>query len=67
MTNFIIWFFILFSSFELFQTQSQLYKHYSRHPAGETNYENETMAGNDDDGGMCHLSVRCPAIPSFCK
>jgi hypothetical protein len=66
MTNFIVGIFILFSIFQQFKTQSQPYKHYSRHHTGETTYDNETISGNDDDGGMCHLSVRCPAIPSFC-
>ncbi len=67
MMHFIVWIFILFSSFEQIKTQNHPYKHYSRHPTGETIYDNNTISGNEDDSSMCHLSVRCPAIPSFCK
>ena len=42
--------------------QQQPYRHYER----ATSYDNQTLA-DDDDGGMCHLSVRCPGTPTLSK
>lgn len=52
--------------FEQTQAQYHPYKHYARHPANENIYENATMAEQDDESDMCHLTVRCPAIPNLC-
>ncbi|CAF4887310.1 unnamed protein product, partial [Rotaria sp. Silwood1] len=38
------------------------YKHYSRHTVSQTKYDNETLTDSDDDGNVCHLSVKCPSI-----
>ena len=48
-------------------TQKTSYRHYSRHSQTETHYENQTIPQHEDDSNMCHLSVRCPAIPTLCK
>ncbi|CAF2592741.1 unnamed protein product [Rotaria sp. Silwood2] len=56
---------IIVYNFEQLQAHHYPYKHYSRHPVGETIYDNETITGNDDDSDMCHLSVRCPSVPSL--
>ena len=44
-------------------TQNYPYKHYARHPTSDTVYENQTLTGTNDDGGMCQLSVKCPNAP----
>ncbi|CAF4974834.1 unnamed protein product, partial [Rotaria sp. Silwood1] len=41
------------------------YKHYSRHSVNEPIYDNETIVEHDDDNGMCHLTVRCPSVPTL--
>jgi len=67
MKNFFFLIFIIFSYSEQLKAQYYPYKHYSRHPAGETVYDNDTISGNEEDSNMCHLSVRCPSIPTLCK
>lgn len=67
MANLFIITFLLISFFKQFQTEHHQYKHYSRHPIDPTVYDNQTIDTNDDDGNMCQLTVRCPAIPTLCK
>lgn len=68
MRNFFLFIIILFSYLTHSQAQFIPYKHYSRHPIGDTIYDNQTITeNNDDDNGMCHLTVRCPAVPALCK
>ncbi len=67
MMNFLLLIFtILYYSTQL-KAQYYPYKHYSRQPASETVYNNETIAANDEDSNMCQLSVRCPSIVSLGK
>ena len=47
--------------------QTHPYRHYARHSASETIYANQTLANSDDDGNMCHLSLRCPSTPTHCE
>mgnify|MGYP006892766156 FL=1 len=54
---------VFICSLERIHAEYYSYKHYSRHPT----YDNRTMMNNEDDSNMCHLSVRCPAIPALCK
>jgi hypothetical protein len=69
MTNCLLLILIIYfySEQHLLFAQQYPYKHYSRHPASETGYNNETISGNEEDSNMCHLSVRCPSIPTLCK
>lgn len=67
MRKFSLIIFVLISSLKQFQGEHHQYKHYSRHPIDKTVYENQTINDDDEDGNMCQLTVRCPAIPTFCK
>lgn len=58
--------FMLWSCCERVRTEHPAYKHYSRQPSTEPIYTNTTNADYEDDSNMCHLSVRCPAIPTLC-
>ncbi|CAF3603559.1 unnamed protein product [Rotaria sp. Silwood1] len=49
----------------LVKAQYYPYKHYSRHSVNEPIYDNETIVEHDDDNGMCHLTVRCPSVPTL--
>ncbi|UJR15410.1 hypothetical protein I4U23_002357 [Adineta vaga] len=57
--------FLIFYSFERIQTQYYPYKHYTRQAPSETVYINDTVKEYVDENDMCHLSVRCPAIPNL--
>jgi hypothetical protein len=59
--------FYCFDKYQVLLAQNYPYRHYSRHPISETFYDNQTLIGTDDDSNMCHLSVRCPSVPTLCK
>lgn len=66
MHSFIVIFIILYS-FDQHQFQCRAqnypYRHYSRQSNSGTIYDNQTLLNSNDDGSMCHLSVRCPNAP----
>jgi len=70
MVNSLFLIFILFYCFDKYQiilAQNQPYRHYSRQQTSENVYANGTLTGMDDDSNMCHLSVRCPSLPTLCE
>jgi hypothetical protein len=65
---FILIIFYYFDKYQILLAQNYPYRHYSRQPISQNIYDNQTLIGtDDDDGNMCHLSVRCPGVPTLCK
>ncbi|CAF0857358.1 unnamed protein product [Adineta ricciae] len=65
MTNYSYFIFLLLIQCQILFAQNHQYRHYARQNTHEGSYTNDTLSNMDDDNNMCHLSVRCPAIPKL--
>lgn len=59
--------FYWFDKHQILLAQNYQYRHYARQQINEPYYDNQTLINTEDDGNMCHLSVRCPSVPTLCK
>jgi len=58
--------FYYFDKYQIILAQNHPYRHYSRQVnTNEKIYDNQTSISTNDDSNMCHLSVRCPAVPKI--